>query len=65
MWVYNVNRDQIEKTFSGHNGFVRAIEFDKKRNTLLTGGEDETLRFWSFESCECLKALRTTEMHSL
>lgn len=61
IWLYNVNRDEIEKTFAGHNGFVRSMVYDKKANRLITGGEDDTLRFWSVESCAMLKVIAVAE----
>lgn len=61
IWLYNINTDDIEKTFSGHTGFVLSMAYDKKYNRLLSGSEDDTLRFWSVESCQLLKVINCKE----
>ena len=65
VWLYNVNRDDIEKTFSGHSGQIRSMAVDIKNNRLITGSDDDTLRFWSIESCQMLKVISCTEPRSM
>jgi WD40 repeat protein len=57
IWIYNTLRDDVGKHFVGHSNFVRAIEFDKKKGWLISGGEDCTLRFWNYESCDNFKTI--------
>jgi WD40 repeat protein len=61
VWLYNIHRDDIEKTFNGHTGFVRSIAVDKKYNRLITGAEDDTLRIWSMDTCQPLKVFTCHE----
>lgn len=64
-WLYNVNRDDIEKTFSGHTGQIRSMAVDSKFNRLITGADDDTIRFWSIESCQMLKVIPCVEPRSM
>lgn len=59
IWIYNTLRDDIEKHFVGHTNYVRAINFNSKRNYLLSGSEDGTIRWWGYDSCENIKAIST------
>lgn len=65
IWIYNVNRDEIEKSLAGHNGQVRTMTYHDNMNRLISAGEDSTLRFWNLETCECVKTLRCPEAHCL
>lgn len=58
IWIYDVNKSAIIKMLTGHNGYVTAMEMDKKRNYLISSGEDATIRWWELNSCECLKTVR-------
>ena len=61
IWLYNIHRDDIEKTFTGHTGYIKALAYDKKYNRLISGSEDDTLRFWSMDSCQLLKVFNCNE----
>lgn len=41
-----------------HKGSVRSIEMTSDGETLMSGGADETLRFWNVETGECVRALQ-------
>ena len=60
-WLYNVNRDDIEKTFSGHSGQIMSMAVDQKFNRLITGADDDTIRFWGIDSCQLLKVIACSE----
>ena len=57
IWIYNTLRDDIEKHFVGHINFVRCVAYDKKRKYLVSGGEDETIRFWNYDSQDNFKTI--------
>jgi WD40 repeat protein len=57
IWIYNTLRDDIERHFVGHVDYVRALVHDKKRNYLLSGGEDQTIRFWNWDSGDNFKSI--------
>lgn len=57
IWIYNTLRDDIEKHFVGHVNFVRCLAYDKKRNYIVSGGEDETIRFWNYDSQDNFKTI--------
>jgi WD40 repeat protein len=43
--------------FSGHDGLISSIDINLKRNLIVTGSDDATLKFWSLDSLKELGAL--------
>ena len=44
--------------FAGHNGYVTSMIYEKKRDYLISSGEDQTLRWWNMESTENVKIIK-------
>ncbi|GAB1542009.1 hypothetical protein NUACC21_46820 [Scytonema sp. NUACC21] len=49
---------QCLKTLHGHMAWVRSIAFHPKGKTLISGGDDKTVRLWDITTAECLKTLQ-------
>jgi len=45
---------QLNYLISEHKGSVRSIQFTPDGQTLISGGADETVRFWAVETGRCL-----------
>jgi WD40 repeat protein len=43
----------------GHSGVVNALQFSKDGNTLISVGNDKTIRFWDIQDGSLIKTLRT------
>ena len=59
MFMYNINKDDIEKVFSGHTDYVTSMCIDVKYNRLISSAADHTIRFWSIDTCTLLKVIST------
>ena len=52
--LYDAATGDVERRFEGHAGRVNDLAFDLAVATLVTGGEDGTLRIWNVANGECL-----------
>ena len=46
------------RILKGHIGDILSCAFSPDGKRIITGGEDRTVRFWDFETGECIKILR-------
>jgi WD40 repeat protein len=58
--LWDIDNDyKLLKRLDGHTGIVEALCFSAKDNVLLSGSDEETIRFWDVETYECLKSLES------
>ena len=47
-----------KEEFRGHTGPVTCLQYDDKRNILVSGSADKTVRVWKTKSKTCLAILK-------
>lgn len=55
--VWNANTGELLKSFEGHTKHIWSVAFTPNGQTLISGSEDNTIRFWKMTSGECLAIL--------
>lgn len=48
-------------TFTGHKGIVKSLSIDAKGETLMSGGDDKTLKFWNIATSTGISTTNTSE----
>ena len=51
-------QDTLSYVRDEHKGSVRSLQLTPDGQTLISGGADETIRFWDVETGQCLQTLR-------
>ncbi|MBV7333122.1 WD40 repeat domain-containing protein, partial [Chloroflexi bacterium TSY] len=55
--LWDMQSGQCLKTLTGHTNSVWSIAFSPDSRMLVSGNDDETLRWWDVQSGQCLKTL--------
>ena len=57
--IWNPETQEGEITLKGHTDRVQAMSYSADGRTLITGGDDKTIRIWNAETGECVKRWKT------
>ena len=60
--LWSANTQQHLKTFKGHTGVVYAVAF-MANGSLISGGQDETIRVWDVDTEACTQILRADRVY--
>lgn len=60
--VWNSESKKLEHTFEGHTDRIKSLSFSRE-NSLVSAGEDGSVRVWDLENGNCNKVLRTSRLY--
>jgi WD40 repeat protein len=55
--VWDVDRQQMQRNFSGHSGVVRSLSLDANETVLASGSDDRTIKLWNVETGTLIQTL--------
>lgn len=56
-FVPNASTEKLVRTLTEHSGRVRSVAYSSDGQTLASGGDDNTIRIWNFQTGELLETL--------
>lgn len=58
--LWDISTGCCLRSFNGHKGKVRSVCLSNDAQYAVSGGSDGTIRFWSLQTGQCLKAIEVT-----